>query len=87
MHGLASAQYVKKFFNIKDKEVLNAIANHVIPSKEPTILDMIIYCADKLEPARTKEDVNNRVGYVKLAKTDIEAAFTKLYKETSAHYN
>jgi nicotinate-nucleotide adenylyltransferase len=66
---------------------LNAVANHVIPSNKPTLLDMLVYCADKLEPNRTKEDVSNRIGYIKLAKTNLKKAFSKLYKETNSHYN
>lgn len=87
LHGLASAQYAKKYFNIRDEDILNAIANHVIKSEKPSVLDMVIYCADKLEPARTAADVKNRLDYVKLAKTNLELAFDKLYKEISDHYN
>lgn len=87
LHGVASAVYAKKFFNIKDKEILNAIANHVIPSSKPSKLDMILYCADKLEPNRTNEDVTNREDYVELAKKNLKVAFTKLLKEMYAHYN
>jgi HD superfamily phosphohydrolase YqeK len=47
---------------------------------------MIIYCADKLEPARTKADVKNRLAYIKLAKHNLTLAFANLYKETSQHY-
>jgi HD superfamily phosphohydrolase YqeK len=48
---------------------------------------MLVYCADKLEPARTKKDVSNREGYVKLAKTNLKKSFDKLYKETNSHYH
>jgi nicotinate-nucleotide adenylyltransferase len=86
LHGLASAKYVNKMFNINDKEILNAIANHVIPSKKPTTLDMLIYCADKLESGRTKDDIKDRLGYIKLAKTNLKLGFDKLYCETQKHY-
>jgi nicotinate-nucleotide adenylyltransferase len=84
---VASAQYVKRFFNVKDKMTLNAIANHVVPPKNPTTLDMIIYCADKLEPARSAKDVSNRLGYIQLVKKNLKSAYIKLYQETNAHYN
>jgi nicotinate-nucleotide adenylyltransferase len=87
MHGIASAEYARKFLNIKDREVLNAIANHVIPPKNPSELDMIIYCADKLEPNRTKDDIKDRLGCIALAKKNLKVAFTKVYNETCAHYN
>lgn len=87
LHGMASAQYIKRFFNVEDPMVLNAIANHVVPPKKPTILDMIIYCADKLEPARSIKDVSHRLDYIKLAKRNLKSAYIKLYQETNAHYN
>jgi nicotinate-nucleotide adenylyltransferase len=87
LHGFAGALYIKKVFNIKDREILNAIENHVIPCDKPRILDMIIYCADKLEPMRTKDDVTNRLSYIKLVKHNLKLAFTNLYKETSDKYN
>jgi nicotinate-nucleotide adenylyltransferase len=86
LHGLASAIYARKYLNINVKLILDAIANHVIPSKHPTTLDMILYCADKLEPARTIADVKDRIGYIKLAKRNLKQAFTKLYRETLKHY-
>jgi nicotinate-nucleotide adenylyltransferase len=87
LHGVASAQYVKRFFNIQNKSILNAIANHVVPNKNPSMLDMILYCADKLEPGRSKDDVSDINGYISLAKHNLKSAFAKLYKETNAHYN
>ncbi|GHU34055.1 hypothetical protein FACS1894166_10890 [Bacilli bacterium] len=86
LHGLASSIYAHKYLNINVKLILDAIANHVIPSKHPTTLDMILYCADKLEPARTQADVKDRLGYIKLAKHNIKQSFTKLHQETLKHY-
>jgi nicotinate-nucleotide adenylyltransferase len=85
-HGLVSAIYAHKYLNINDKEILNAIKNHVIPNNKPTTLDMILYCADKLEPKRTKDDVKNRIAYIRLAKINLKQAFYKLLKETQQHY-
>jgi nicotinate-nucleotide adenylyltransferase len=87
LHGVASALYVKKHFGIKDKAILNAIANHVVPPKNIDILSMIIYCADKLEPARTKADVSNRLYYIKLAQRNLQQCFNELRSEIMAKYN
>jgi nicotinate-nucleotide adenylyltransferase len=87
LHGEAGAIYVKNKFGIIDKQVLTAIANHVIPPKNADILSMIIYCADKLEPARTKDDVSNRMYYVKLAKNNLKQCFNELRVETMGKYN
>lgn len=78
LHGCASAAYAKEHFFINDKEILNAIYNHVIPPKKPSTLDKIIYCADKLEPARTKRDIPNRAKLLALAKTNLNEAYNQV---------
>jgi predicted HD superfamily hydrolase involved in NAD metabolism len=77
---------VKNNFGIKDKQVLKAISNHVIPPKETDTLSMIIYCADKLEPSRTKEDVSNRMYYVRLAQKNLKQCFKELRAEIMRKY-
>jgi nicotinate-nucleotide adenylyltransferase len=86
LHGLAAAQYIQKNFNITNENVINAVANHVIPSNKSTILDAIIYCADKLEPERTTEDVPNRIIYEKIIKQDLMYVFNKLVNETKKKF-
>jgi nicotinate-nucleotide adenylyltransferase len=75
LHGFAGANYIKKHFNINDHDILEAISNHVIPNKNPSLLTKILYCADKLEPNRTKQDIHNRLQMVKLVKKDINKYF------------
>ncbi len=87
LHGLAAKSYIEKHFNIYDEEVLNAVANHVIPSNNMQILDKIIYLADKLEPKRTKSDIPNRRKLLKLAFKDINLAYQKVYELTQAKFN
>lgn len=86
IHGLASAAYVKRHFNITDKVILDAISEHVIPHDNCSTLAKIIYCADKLEPSRTKEDVSNRIYYLNLVKKDLNKGFDKLYSEIKRKY-
>ena len=86
LHGIASAKYVKKHFNITDREILNAISEHVIPHYNCSTLAKIIYCADKLEPSRTKQDVSDRTGYLRIVKKNINLGFDKLYKEIKGKY-
>jgi nicotinate-nucleotide adenylyltransferase len=74
-HGMAGANYIKKHFNIRDSEVLEAISNHVIPNKEPSMLTKMLYCADKLEPKRTKQDIANRLEMIRLVEKDINKYF------------
>ncbi len=85
-HGLAGAIYAKKYFNITNRKVLQAITNHVVGSKNMSDLDKILYCADKLEPARTKQDVSDRVGILKLCQKNLNKGFNKLYREVTSKY-
>ena len=86
LHGLSAANYIKDKFNITNKLILEAIKNHVIPPKKCSKLSKILYCADKLEPNRTKEDVSNRIKYLKLTKTNINQCFLLLYNEMKRKY-
>ncbi len=87
LHGCASAVYVKENFFINDKEILDAIYNHVIPPKKPSILSKIIYCADKLEPARTKKDMPNRAKLLALAKTNLNKAYEEVLAYNKSRFN
>ena len=86
LHGIASAVYASKHFNVTDKEILNAISEHVLPHNNCSKLAKIIYCADKLEPSRTKQDISNRIAYLKLVKNNLNKGFSKLYKEIKEKY-
>lgn len=87
LHGCASAVYVKKHFFITDKTILDAIYNHVIPPKKPSILSKIIYCADKLEPARTSKDMPNRAKLLTLAKTNLNKAYEQVLAYNKSRFN
>ena len=86
LHGIASSIYANIHFNVNDEEVLSAISEHVLPHNKCSRLAKIIYCADKLEPFRTKQDVSNRIAYLKLVKNDLNKGFSKLYKEIKEKY-
>ncbi|AIV03661.1 putative nicotinate-nucleotide adenylyltransferase [Candidatus Malacoplasma girerdii] len=91
MHGLAASIYIKRHFFVNDKKVLSAIKGHVLGNKNWSIkknntLEMILYCADKLEPHRTKEDISDRIGLLKLAKKDLDLAYKTIYEETTSKY-
>lgn len=75
LHGCASAAYVKKHFFVTDKEILDAIYNHVIPLRKCSMLSKVIYCADKLEPSRTNKDIPNRAKLLKESITNLDKVF------------
>lgn len=58
LHEYVSAFYANRLFHIQDKEVLDAIKAHCTGKKDMTVLDKIIYVADKIEPKR-KFDTGN----------------------------
>lgn len=81
MHGYVGAYILEKDFLFKDQDILNAIRRHTLPFEffdyPPTLLDKIIYLADKLEYKRTNEDVcNENIEYYRdLSFKDIDKAF------------
>lgn len=86
LHGICSAMYIKDNFYINDEEILDAIRNHVIPPMECSTLSMILYCADKLEPGRTVNDVKNRRKKLSIVKKDLKKGFKLLYNEINERY-
>ncbi|QTQ11489.1 HD domain-containing protein [Treponema parvum] len=52
LHGRAAAVMLKKDFDVKDKELLQAVACHTFGSPSLGKLGKIIYAADKIEPGR-----------------------------------
>ena len=86
LHGLAASIVMEDKYGIKDREVLNAVKNHCVPSKQIDTLGKIIYLADKLEPARTEEDIPNRKKYLELADHDIDKAYEQVLKITQERY-
>jgi predicted HD superfamily hydrolase involved in NAD metabolism len=52
IHGFVSAHIAKNIFNIKDKEILQAIYSHTIGGDKMTKLDKVIYLADITAPDR-----------------------------------
>ena len=47
---------------------------------------MILYCADKLEPGRTVNDVKNRRKTLSIVKKDLKKGFKLLYNEIKERY-
>ncbi len=68
-HGPAGALMAKKQFGIKDDEILDAIRFHTTARKDMTITDKVVYLSDKIEPARTYDDLTE---VRKAADSDLE---------------
>ncbi len=57
IHSPAGAVMAERFFGVDDKEILDAITYHTTGRGDMTLLDKIVYLADKIEPARTYTDL------------------------------
>ncbi len=77
LHGPLGAIQVKTDLNIDDSEILSAIRNHTYGSTRMGPLDLIVYLADLIEPARD----GVRIGKVRaMARDDLERAFRFSYQ-------
>lgn len=52
LHGPVGAALCRERFGVEDDEVLRAIALHTTGSPEMSLLDKVVYLADKIEPGR-----------------------------------
>ncbi|HOX32399.1 MAG TPA: bis(5'-nucleosyl)-tetraphosphatase (symmetrical) YqeK [Spirochaetales bacterium] len=51
-HGPAAAFLLARDFGVDDAELLGAVAHHTLGRPGMSDLEVIVYCADKLEPGR-----------------------------------
>lgn len=58
LHGPIGAKIAEIEYNIRDKEILDAICYHTTGRERMTVLDKIIYIADYIEPGRSFKGVN-----------------------------
>lgn len=57
LHSPAGATFAKEEFGIEDKEILDAICYHTTGRGNMTLLEKIVYLADKIEPSRNYTDL------------------------------
>ena len=66
LHGRAAAVMMKEKFGITDKDILEAVANHVSGCLGLCDLGKILFLADKTEPGRPQSTDEYRAGLIKL---------------------
>ncbi|MCR4766880.1 MAG: bis(5'-nucleosyl)-tetraphosphatase (symmetrical) YqeK [Saccharofermentans sp.] len=71
LHSPAGATFAKEEFGIEDKEILDAICFHTTGKGDMTLLEKIVYLADKIEPSRDYMDL---APIREAAETDLESA-------------
>ncbi len=77
IHGYCAALWLEQEYGLKDREFLNAVKRHTIPTVDVSLLDKIIYVADKTSMDRKGDDI-----FVlrKLAYSNLQLTFEKIFK-------
>ena len=83
LHSPAGAVMAQREFGISDPEILDAITYHTTGRGNMTLLDKIVYLADKLEPSRTYADLTKER---ELAETDIDEALKLCVKSVKKKF-
>jgi predicted HD superfamily hydrolase involved in NAD metabolism len=65
LHGVLSAEIAKERFGVTDEAVLDAIRWHATGREKMSLLEVLIYVADKVEPRRNYPGVEELRGMVK----------------------
>lgn len=87
LHANHGAHLLQTKYYFTNKELINAIARHTRPFdynsiNEISLLDKVLYCADKLEPARIEKiDLDNIDYYRNLVLENIDQAFVEIYEQ------
>jgi predicted HD superfamily hydrolase involved in NAD metabolism len=55
LHGPVAAEVVKREFDIKDEDLLNAIRQHTLGAVAMSLLAKVVFLADAAEPGRPEE--------------------------------
>ena len=71
LHAPVGALIAKDRFGVLDGEILQAIALHTVGSENMTLLDKIVFIADKTEPGRDSDDLAE---LNQIAKQDLDLA-------------
>jgi nicotinate-nucleotide adenylyltransferase len=67
-HSFLAAEIARNIFFINDEDILNSIKYHTTARPMMSLLEKIVYVADKIEPNRSFDDVENlrKVSYKNL---------------------
>lgn len=83
LHSPAGAVMAQREFGVTDPEILDAITYHTTGRGNMTLLDKIVYLADKLEPSRTYADLSKER---LLAESDIDEALRMCVKSVKKKF-
>ena len=81
-HAPAGAIIAKQRFDIDDEEVLSAIRWHTIGKKDMTILEKIVYLADKIESKTRPKDCREPLEELLKEEEGLDKAILESYRRT-----
>ena len=61
IHSYLSEAIAREEYKIKDIEILKAVRNHTLGSNEMTLIEKIVFIADKIEPERGSAEKYQRI--------------------------
>lgn len=79
-HGFAGAVLAQRMYGVTDKEVLDAIAQHIFGKKDMTKLDKILFLADFIEPLRYEDDARKKARELAYKNVDSAVCFVLEFK-------
>ncbi len=82
LHGPVAAELARRSVGVEDEEVLEAIRAHTTGSPGMGPLSLVLYVADKIEPARDYPSVER---LRRLAREDLRGAAAESLRRTIAH--
>ncbi len=77
LHAPISAYLAKTYFKISDKEILDAIYFHTVGKKDMTLLDKIVFIADKIENKTREEKYAEPIRQVLNSTNSLDKAILK----------
>lgn len=84
-HSKIAAKMIERELSIKDKDIINAVSFHTTGRKNMSLLEMIVYLADVIEPTRKPYPQLEKIRA--LAATDIRKACALALKQTVEYIN
>ena len=81
-HAPVGAWFAQKEFGIKDEEILNALRSHTLGDLNMTLLQKIVFLADKIEPNTRSENFREPIEEKLEEENGLNKAIFECFRET-----
>lgn len=82
LHGAVASEIARAELGVEDEEVLQAVREHTVGGENMTDLSLVLYLADKIEPARDYPSVG---GIRETAELDLREATAEALRRSIAY--